>query len=277
MADWFSGRHRTQTSAGTVNLAGPNGVVLTAGAVANTKGAWATLHPAVPFEVVGLHIIAQNGGSQSGATNTRSLIDIGIGEAGSETVVIPNILSSFQSYYTYATMGSMYVPIRIPKGSRISARAQCSFASQRIRVHVFVTASDFNIEGVYTVVNDYGTVLATTTGTYTTSLQNAKGAWYELVTTTTYPVRSVVVMTAQPEAAVRRWLIDIGMGAAGSERVVIPDIAKGSALTHRMTEPHWAGPFPVHIPAGVRLAARQQCDHVNSAYRPIDVSILGFS
>jgi hypothetical protein len=55
--------------------------------------------------------------------------------------------------------------------------------------------------------------------------------------------------------------IDIGMGAAASEVVIIPDIP---FLSSANEDVRYAGmlTYPVNIPAGVRLAARYQATNV---------------
>lgn len=62
------------------------------------------------------HLVIQYGGAAMGGTAS---IDVMVGAASSETVVIPNMLTPFNNAWT-----TYSVPMEIAAGSRISARCQ---------------------------------------------------------------------------------------------------------------------------------------------------------
>lgn len=105
------------------------GTVVAAHASANTKSSWVELIASADFEVhaITLHIA---GDSNAGAVR-KNLYDIGIGGAGSEVVIISDILHTGpDNVVTTAAQWMAFLPIHIPKGSRISARHQSSTGSE---------------------------------------------------------------------------------------------------------------------------------------------------
>lgn len=97
------------------------GVTLTPPGSLNTKGNWTEIAASTPAALGALALMVQGAGSIT-ITNSAVLIDIGIGGAGAETVLIPDV------YFTGAT-GEEYNPrspliygVDVPAGSRLSAR-----------------------------------------------------------------------------------------------------------------------------------------------------------
>lgn len=83
---------------------------------------------------------------------------------------------------------------------------------------------------------------------------NAKGSWTELIAATGFAACELMLSLAC-DIDNRLWLTDIGIGASGSERVIVPDIHTGggaASVCHHVV-------FPVCIPAGSRISARAAC------------------
>jgi hypothetical protein len=87
-------------------------------------------------------------------------------------------------------------------------------------------------------------------------------------------------------------LVDIGIGAAGSEQVILPNLrfqasimtggvvtpyTPGSATLTGLSTlfPRWIPPIMCDIPAGVRLAVRQQSSTTNTNDRTSAYAIYG--
>jgi hypothetical protein len=106
---------------------------------ANTKNTtWTELIAATTFDA--LFVIVEVWASNSAATNTSTLLDIGIGAAAAESVIIPDLLAGYAVTAGSTTGGRHYMlPLRIPSGSRISART----ASVRTTGSVYVTIKLF--------------------------------------------------------------------------------------------------------------------------------------
>jgi len=113
-------------SAGQVISGATTGTALTAGA-ANTKGSWVELIASTANKTVYLIVWARR------SAGTPGLIDIGIGAAASEVVLIPNISPE--------SAGDGFVfegPIRIAAGTRIAARYQNSTASDTGAIAIYL-------------------------------------------------------------------------------------------------------------------------------------------
>lgn len=89
---------------------------------------------------------------------------------------------------------------------------------------------------------------------------HTKGSWSQLVANS--GARSLGIMVWLDNSAVSNTntsiLLDIGIGASGSETVLIPDLAAGYALNPSVSNASHFYYFPLFIPAGSRIAARSQ-------------------
>jgi hypothetical protein len=110
------------------------GTTVTASGSINTKGAWAQIIASTDHPVCGVTLNIVND-STSGDV-VKNLYDLGIGGSGSEATIISNILSS--SGTTTVGFASHFIPIFIPKGSRIAMRKQSSVASKTGSVILFL-------------------------------------------------------------------------------------------------------------------------------------------
>lgn len=113
----------------------PPGVTVTASATPHTKGTWATLVATLPYEIYGLTVVVMN--NTTAATQVNMLIDIGVGAAASEVVVLPNLMLSGPAANTSAVR-EILLPRRIAKGARLSARCQSNVASKTASVAVWL-------------------------------------------------------------------------------------------------------------------------------------------
>lgn len=107
------------------------GTAVVAAGSANTKGSWTQLFAAasVLYSVIGFSIVIGNNSLASSAR--RSFIDIGVGGSGSEQVIVENLCAlGCANLANQPSPQEFYFPIRIAPGTRISARHQCSAASQ---------------------------------------------------------------------------------------------------------------------------------------------------
>ena len=98
------------------------------GTVANTKGPWFELDGSLSDSITGLclHVI---GPGDSTISDSDLLIDIGVGSAGAEAVVIPDLRSASDAGkddFFESQLG--YYDISIPSGSRVSVRFQSTLA-----------------------------------------------------------------------------------------------------------------------------------------------------
>lgn len=103
--------------------ASSRGTAIDQGATANTKGAWTQLTASTSVEYDALFIaVGTNGDVTRTATNT-SLLDIGVGSAGNEYVIVSDLFLRWSSTLDgpRSTVGVM--PVGVGAGKRIVARA----------------------------------------------------------------------------------------------------------------------------------------------------------
>jgi len=238
-ADWplSGGGERVESG---VDSANSGGVAVTAGGSTHTKGAYAQLIASVAAHGTWLTIEAN-----AASTSNPFLIDIAVGGAGSEQVVLPNVL--VRGANTSGTI--LHLPFLVPAGARLSARCQNATPSAALRLAAQVHAGDFAMVP-FGRAEAVGALTASSTGTTITASgsANTKGAWTQLIASTAFRYRWLLVSLVN--AASQRALFDIGIGGAGSEVVILPDLSclnqtAGEAILH-----------PVDVPAGSALSAR---------------------
>lgn len=250
----------------------------------NTKGSWAEITSSCPFDVglIAIYLQAVLGVSQEKYT----LLDIGIGSSGNEVVLIPNISYMHMTYNsannnTHEDVRYIHIPLNIAAGQRISIRGQTNHtATMGKYAGLFLYPLSHLTTPSFSKITDYGTNTSTSRGVTvdTGATANTKSSWTQITASTTRRIKSMIPQFASGQnAPFGRSYIDIGIGGAGSEVVVIPDIyirATGPNGSTRVLAPNgMTNLYPFDIPTGTRIAARGQND--GNIIRYIDVSILG--
>ncbi len=108
--------------------------------------------------------------------------------------------------------------------------------------------------GLYTMSDT--SRIANTLGTSVTPGSGTKGSWAEVIASTSQEVSwiEIHINSNNSSGASRNTLLDVGIGAAGSEVVVIPDLIGGNAWSYAADGIFYR--FPLMIPAGTRIAVR---------------------
>ena len=238
---------------------------------ANTKGNWTQLTASTPCQANGFWL---NLGQANQARDW--LTDIAIGPAGSEKVIISNLLVS-KSFPVY----SLYFPLTLPAGIRIVARTQnTGTGSSYINVGIILNTPGFLPSATLSRCTTYGANEADSGGVSVDSGETAhtKGAWSEIVASTTYPVKMLFAIPGLRNVnrvnLYQATLFDIGIGAAGSEIVVVPNIYFLNP-GYSLFNPPAFGPYMVNIPAGSRLVVRAQHATNNATDRLVDYILYG--
>jgi hypothetical protein len=244
------------------------------GSNANEKGSWEELIAATSWEAQAISLMAVDVGN-----NTDFLLDIGVGAGGSETVLIPNLLITGGSAFG-ATNEMLTFPVGIPKGSRVAARCQAAAAAQDMDLAAYLHSHDWTASAPLSRVTAYGANTADSGGVEVDpgGSANTKGAYSEIEDATAAPCRLLYIALGNQGNTARAAfsaLLDIAVGAGGSEVVIIPDLQLGTQNNTNTIRPQWLGPFPVNIPAGVRLAARAASSTTDATDRLFDVAVYG--
>lgn len=257
------------------NPGGSGGVTITANASANTKATtWTQLIASTAYTSDWLLVTLQ-------AENTVAsyLTDIGIGGSTAEMVLIPD-LYTHPAVVTQVVSRYFLFPLHIPAGTRLSARCQSDVGGSTIQVAVTPIASPIGAPEGFGRVEGLGIVSASSQGTDLNdpgSVVNTDGTWTTLLTSTGFPY-SWLVVTAANELILAytlgtRNLIDIGVGGAGAEVVLAPDLF--TVINTALDSPLQTWYFPVAIPAGTRVVARHRSSSSTAGERRITLAAYG--
>ena len=225
-------------------------------ATVNTKGAWVELIASTSADAnaISLHIANYIINFQNPAT----LIDIGTGAAGSETVLVGDIgVGGAGQFFTLPGGLSFTIPIRIPAGTRIALRSQSAYTGLTGNAIVAVHAW-----GDTTLAPTSVDVLGTDTSTSQAFVPTINGGWTEIVASTAQDYDGFVFVISGNGAHAtnsRDLFASLGVGAAGSETSIIRQrfLMQGSGEQVSMftffTRTIW---HPV--PAGSRLVVQTE-------------------
>lgn len=215
---------------------------ITGGGSANTKGSWVEIKSALPYDSIGLVVTFQT------QPNAYQVVDIAIGAGGSEQVVLPNWNLSSSLSGTHAN-NPMFIPLFIPAGSRVAARSEGSQGSAFATIKAVFLGGAWGGAQVPGQWKDYTQVASGPYGIATTPGGGSKGSYAQIAAATAFTSRwmSVAVQGATSPEDIN---IDIAVGAAASEVIVLPDLY----YSIENLGVQWA--FPFTIPGGTRIAAR---------------------
>jgi hypothetical protein len=251
---WEQGGSATGTSlASTVATNGAHGkgtyVELVASTARDAEGFW--------LNIVG----ANNNG-------VNALVDVAIGAASSEVVIVSNL-------YVYATgvqIGDcIYLPVRIPAGSRVAARCQTNVSARSLLMQVLLAGSPFVATPGLSRSETFGAVTASTDGTSIDpgGAANTKVVT-ELASATVIDAKAVLLCIKNNDQALLAntgWLVDLCVGAGGSEVAVIENLQLYATTSNDEFPTKTFGPFFCGIPAGSRLSLRAQCSATDAGDR----------
>lgn len=243
---------------------------------ANTKGTWVEVVSATTVDIYGLLVSVTQ--TNTAAANSSALLDIGVGAAASEVVVVPNLAVGWRSSNTtgFATCPVYRLPLFIPSGSRIAVRCQGAETSKSVGAVIIPLNRTSGPRRPSTSIVDLNANTATSFGTSlgTPGATNTETAWTQLVAATAEPFSALTVGIqggADTTQGTADCLVDIGMGASGSEVVIVPNVYVQTNTSEIVTYPD-TGPWSVYIPPGSRLAARVQQSATAST---LDVIVYG--
>lgn len=271
MANWFlsdAGRH----AMGGQVAASSTLTSVTASATVNTPGNWVQMHAATQFPSSMLTVFTGNAGIFLSAQNSQTLLDVGLGAAGVEQLLVQNVAIGGVAQYA-----SWQFPLNVAAGSRLSLRLRSLVASKSCIFGMTIYGGGGGMESGYQATT-YGAVTASSKGQVlaTPGASNTKSAWTVISAATTSRMRWMSLGLAAPDTALSsaaNGLLDIGVGAAAAEAVVIADISYRTSTAEDILA-LMPMVYPVNLPAGVRLVARHQASAAAAAAVP-NLTITG--
>ena len=243
----------------------------------NMKGDWARIVNLPTFDAQGLKITFRQ--SVTASDERKYLVDLGIGSSNSIAILCHNVL--FQYGGTGQQVGRFDLPVTVPKSTEIWVRGQSQASgTANIRVSVGYFSSGFQYPSALgAATTTYGVTVDSTAGTQIDpgAIVDTKGAYFEISSTITSDIKYAVVCVgnqANQADANMQILLDIAIGAAGSEVNIISDLLYSKNSVADDMSPPMVG-VPVSIPAGARLSARALCTNNNATDRLFDVAVIG--
>ena len=241
-----------------------------ANASPNVKGAYTELITSTPWDADGLLVQLQINNS-----TVSALMDFAIGAAGSEVIVLANALIA----QTSRVSTWVHIPISIPAGSRVAARAQATTGGHAIAVMAHVLRGGLwspppggSIITLGADTSDSGGQVIDPGGTIDTN-----GAWTQMSASLAQDIAAVWLMVGNRQNATLTdqsglFRLELGTGAAAAEVAAWGPIRFGSAAggTFGPLPSMW---FPLSIPAGTRLSARAKAGINDASDRLFDLTI----
>lgn len=239
------------------------GISFATGGSAHNKTTWQELSSGLAFDLYKFRLIVSGVGANG--VSSAALIDIGLGAASSEQVLIPDWVIGGMATQFGATPSPCCVefPIFIPASTRISCRAQCS-SNRTIYVVAEGDGDCSRPSSLWAArrVVAYGPNTGDSSAVAVLAGGSAaEGSWTEITAATTEDHSALMVACGLDTGdtsynGASPGYVDLAIGAGGSEEL----IAENLILTWSSFETH-SGFFqnPIiwrHIPSGTRVAAR---------------------
>jgi hypothetical protein len=237
----------------TPNITTP-GIRLTASATPHAKGAYGQLIDLLPADTYGITLILS--GSAASATRTDMMLDLAIGAAGQEVVILPEFLCGWKPAITTGPY-QIYLPFFIPKGTRVAARIQALIASDVLDVIAFFhNGYDYMPGPFFRRADAYGTNAASSTGTsHTPGNTGVESTAANVGSALTRSYGGVMLAmngtlaTTITNAIAYHWELMIG-------GVTMLEWYHRSHTTEEIQGPYPSFPIPHHLPAGTQLQVR---------------------
>jgi hypothetical protein len=262
------GSTRTETfGAGT-----SSGTTLTSG-TANTKGTYVSLGTTTfDWNHVNISLSASSAAADH-------LVDIAIDDGGGNKWIILPDLRHPSRISANATPVTLSLPLHVAKGSLLYARSASSTASATMAITI---AGDSIGRGgapgyhrclaLFTPGTSRGTTVDPGASAGTT------GAWAQ--TTTGVAARvvewfGVIGTGGNTSRTTSTWLLDVAIGASGSEQIVLAAAALSAGVSSTSQGPAVIGPYPIDVPASTAWSARATSSQATAASRTLDICLYG--
>jgi len=248
---------------------------------ANTKDtSWTQLIASTAFDAQ--LVVVTIGSSSAAATDTSTLIDIGIGASTAESVLIPDILAGgVNSANNVAGTRHHIFPLYLPAGSRVSARAQSVRTTGYTSVSVELWGGPRNPDRWWcgTTVTAYGINTADSGGTAVTAGNSGAETATPVAIGTTSADHEALIFAAACTGTITASLdyrYDVGIDVASTSWLVRDSFFFRTATSESLgpSGTIW-WPIFAHIPSGSVLVSGGECGGTADAL--IDVALYGVS
>jgi hypothetical protein len=250
----------------TLGVSSGEGTSVTSGS--GTKGSWATVGTA-GFDYNGI-VIQIAGGTNA---TDRFRFDVAI-NPGANKIIVPDLYFELSS----GVQAIIDVPlaIAVKAGATIEVRAQAASGSRALNVAVTGYAGGFPLDPGHSCAVSCTDFTGTDPTNTITLAGTSPTAWAEICASIPGDISALYMSLTDVGGSVSaraHVLIDIAIGASGSERTILSPFFQYGASSLNGLQPF--GPMPLHLPQGTRLAARATAN--GSPANPLAVSFMGLA
>lgn len=235
-------------------------VTVTKNTTANTKGSFIQMIASTLHEAVGFYVT-----SWGGNPATSYLVDVAIGAAASEHVIVENLAiyaMGYEANHPY------FVPLRVPAGSRVSMRSQGNSGSAGGAGVSITMMYGSDLRKTFSRCVTYGANTADSGGTPLVT----DNVWAEIAASVTHDIKYLIMAITGRGVGLagdENVIYKIGIGAAASEQDLIGGLVSRTDTTgDTFMSPVFA--FPVSIAAATRIAVQANDNQA-------DIILYGFS
>ena len=223
----------------------------------NVKGAWTQIVASTTADAAFISV-SLTGDNTIDSSAPNIAVDIGVGGAGSELVVLNNL---WLNSYSGPNTANYVFPLLLPSGTRLSARSQSAAtgAGSSCYVNCQLFDSQFASGAQCSGVDCLGASLSgATAGTAVTpnATANTKGSYAQLIASTARDYFALMAACTFNPQTNHFWAHDISIGAAASEVVIVPNVLHNFINNVNAMIPK----IEIDIPSGTRLAMRSACN-----------------
>jgi hypothetical protein len=233
-----------------------------------SKSGWVQLTASTgSFDSYGILINFNSNSASNASRNTMA--DIGIGAAGSEIVVIENLICAGASTYVVGFNQWYFFPLLIPAGSRLAIRAQSSVTTA-FRCYIQCLQAPLNPsairKGSFVETIGAGTVPG---GTAVTAGTTAEGAWTLLGTTTSrlwWWQLGIQIATSDTSWIAGAQHFDVAYGDATNKQIIIQDLLYATTTAEVGSNPPLTAGVECPVPEDTNIYVRAQSSGAPDPY-----------
>lgn len=249
---------------------------------ANTAGNFVVAVASTTYDLAELFVMLV--GFNSGTGTVTMAADIAIGATGSEKLIAQQLVCSGDDNDGY--IGTYYrLPIAIKAGTQISVRGQINVGTSSATVNLIGHDGSFVSGESFAGIDALGFVSASTHGTQIDpgATANVKGSFVQITGSTARDYAGFFIaldalnQTASSLGIFPFFNIDIAVGAASSEKIIVSDMPAvyETASGCIMFLPKSTDTFWIEIPSGTPISVRAQCTTNNATYRLFGITLYG--
>ncbi len=238
------------------------GTRATGSSTINTKGSWSQVTASLPHDAYGFWLTMA--GTATSATSTDMLMDIGIGAGGSEVVLVPNLLAGWLGTPTQGPR-TLFIPIFIPKGTRVAIRNQGVIASDTVDCMFHFNSGNPSMRGnLFVGCDAFGIVSASSAGlAHTPGNTGAESTWASIgsATTKSYGAILPLIQSSNTTTTAIAYHWEIGIGS-----VTLAEWYYMGNTGEYLNGPFPAEPAAVNIASGAQLQVRAEASGTAIAF-----------